>query len=164
MQWTVGIAPVAMCALHGKQTLLRLGDYCASGMDAARVRHTLTTAALVALAVLAAPAAAGQTFNSKVTIEFNPSKRVSFFSGKVKSNKPACVDERVVALYRQRTETSKPKRVGSDEASVDGTWGIEHTPVPSKIYFAKIKPVDIPGGECKRDTSPKLTGLTPDGR
>jgi hypothetical protein len=128
------------------------------------VRRTLATAALVALGVLTVPAAAGQTFNGKVTIEFNPSKRVSFFSGKVKSNKPACVDERVVALFRQRTETSKPKRAGSDEASVDGTWGIEHTPAPSKVYFAKIKPIDMPGGECKGDTSPKLTGLHPGGR
>jgi hypothetical protein len=133
-------------------------------MNAARVRRTLAASALVALAVLAVPAAAGQTFNSKVTIEFNPSKRVSSFSGEVKSSKPACVDERVVALFRQRKATSKPKRVGSDEADAGGVWGIEHTPVPSKFYFAKIKPVDIPGGECKGDTSPKLTGLEPETR
>lgn len=121
--------------------------------------------AAVLLAVLAAPAAAGQTFNSKVTIEFNPSKRVSFFSGKVKSNEPGCVTARVVALYKQRKARSKPKRVGSDEANVEGVWGVEHTPAPSKIYFAKIRTVGLPGGvKCKGDTSPKLTDLEPDTR
>ena len=117
------------------------------------------------LAVLAATAAASQVFNSKVTIEFSPSKRVSFFSGMVKSPKSACEALRVVALYKQRKETSKPKRVGSDEASAEGQWEIQYAPVPSKIYFAKIRPVSLPGNiECKGDTSPKLTGLEPETR
>jgi len=133
-------------------------------MNAAHVRRTLATVALVALGVLAAPAAAGQTFTGKVTIEFAPGKRVSAFQGEVKSNRSSCVDERVVALYKQRKPTSKPRRVGSDKASEAGIWGIEHTPAPSKTYFAKIRPIAVPGGECRGDSSPKLTDLEPETR
>ena len=125
----------------------------------------LATTALVALAVLVAPAVAGQTFNSRVTVEFNPSKRVAFFSGKVKSSEPGCEIDRAVSLLKQRTPTSKPKRVGSDEANAEGIWNIEHSPAPERTYFAKIKPVGLPGGKaCKGDVSPKLTGLEPEPR
>lgn len=111
-------------------------------------------AAAVAL-VASAAAPAGQTFPSKVTIEFSPAKRVSFFSGKVKSPEQGCT-QRLVLLMKQRRQSSKPKRAGSDFTDPEGKWSVEESP-NRRFYFAKVKPSGLPESSgCAPDSSPKL--------
>ncbi len=111
---------------------------------------------LVLLATgLAAPAPAGEAYGSKVTIGFNPGKRVDFFSGDVGSSEASCVQGRKVLLYKQRKAGSVPKQVGSDFADGGGLWSVEHAP-NGRFFFAKVKEKTVPAGLCRDDRSPKL--------
>jgi hypothetical protein len=112
--------------------------------------------ALALLMALAGPASAGNSFESTVTIKYYGStKRVSYFSGKVKSPRAACLDARKVTLYKQAKATTDPKKVGSFTTAGDGGWSVAATAV-ARFYFAKVKDAEIPAGVCKGDRSKTL--------
>jgi hypothetical protein len=119
-------------------------------------RPIFVASALALLMALAGPASAGNSFDSTVTIKyFGSTKRVSYFSGKVKSPRAACLDARKVTLYKQAKATTDPKKVGSFLTAGDGGWSVEATAV-ARFYFAKVKAAEIPAGTCKGDQSKKL--------
>lgn len=118
---------------------------------------------------LSAPATAGETIPTRLTIHYYPGepkspgqpKRVAAIGGLVKGDSheaDPCFGDRKVVLYRKARPNAGPKKVETAiSASVGsfGTWSIEHTPV-SPIYFAKLKAVDVPEGTCGGDTSKEL--------
>ncbi len=120
-------------------------------------RVALALGSIALLAALALPAVAGETFKSKVSIDFFPGeRRVDFFGGEVSSPKGKCVGERKVTLYKKEHRNSDPVKVGSDE-TVPGTgqWGVEVSP-EARFYFARVKEAKIGGGRCEKDDSKEL--------
>jgi hypothetical protein len=114
--------------------------------------------AALASVLLAVPAEAGKTFDSKVTIEFQPgelraAKRVDAFAGKVKSDKGACENKRKVVLFSK--QGGSKTKVGSFTTGPTGVWSVE-TSFEEPHYFAKVKERKLSAGLCKSDTSKTL--------
>lgn len=85
--------------------------------------------AILALVAFAVPASAGNKIPTKLTLKRafvreapNHRGKTSFF-GKVKSDKKACEDGRLVTLMR-RVETGEKQEVGSDNAEADGSYSV----------------------------------------
>jgi hypothetical protein len=93
-----------------------------------------------ALAALASTALAGDvaTFDTKVGI----ANQAPAFHGKLRSDEPACVEDRRVKLLR-RTRPGRPARVlGRDKTGRRGRWAItepDEFTLRSGIYFARAK-------------------------
>jgi hypothetical protein len=85
-------------------------------------RTALSTAALVliAAALLAAPATAGMTYETTISM----SEKFPAFHGKLHSPYTYCTQNRKVKLYRKAKRSGPDKLLGSDTSESDGTWSI----------------------------------------
>jgi hypothetical protein len=106
--------------------------------------------ALVVVAALGLTASAGArgAAETNVTIRENSGD----FHGKVKSSKQSCVDERKVALYKQKGHDQMPsqdKKVASDSASSNGEWSTGNTGFEKGKFYARAKAIS----GCQGDNS-----------
>jgi hypothetical protein len=113
-------------------------------------RGATAIAVLVAAAFPAAALAASA--ETKVTIRADGGD----FSGKVKSDKLKCVDERKVTVYRLKgggdPDPKNDRKIASDTASLNGDhgeWSTGNTGVEKGKYYAHARKID----GCKPGTS-----------
>ena len=108
---------------------------------------------ILALAVFAglgltASASAAPLAPTTVTIK----EESGDFSGKVKSSKDKCVNDRKVALYKQKGAEQQPsedKKVATDNASSNGDWSTGNTGFNKGKFYARAKATE----DCQGDNS-----------
>lgn len=114
------------------------------------VRSSALIVAIVALLTVGAGVAMGHTFRaeSDVTIRYNAEK--SQFQGRVTSEKPSCVRNRTVVVFR-RTPGQDPE-VGRDRTNTNGRWKVEVNAAQGRFYARVLRRVRTPEGHrhvCK---------------
>ena len=104
------------------------------------------------LAVTAAPATNTVEINSRIVM------RQSFpaFHGKVKSSNEACVQNRLVKLFKKKRNGGR-RLLGKTHTSNDGKWAVIVDPLSSGVYRAVVKRrAEGTAGTtfvCRRDSS-----------
>jgi hypothetical protein len=103
--------------------------------------RSLTGLALIAaLAVVPATAFAGGGPGEVVEVESKVKIKEEFpaFHGKVKAENTACVDNRLVKLFKEKRNGDR-KLLGKDRTDVDGKWEVLVDPLKSGAYWAVVK-------------------------
>ena len=90
--------------------------------------------AVSALAVTAAPATNTVEINSSVIMRQN----FPAFHGKVKSSNEACVQNRLVKLFKKRRNGGRGL-LGKTHTNSDGKWKVIVDPLKSGVYRAVVK-------------------------
>ena len=112
-------------------------------------RSVLFTALVVALALVALPAASAsaRTYNTGVVV----SLKVPAFHGNLTSKRSSCLGGRKVKLYRSLDGSTE--QLGKGTTNAKGKWSIPVKPLTSGAYFAKV----TKKGNCKSGKSQILT-------
>ena len=114
-----------------------------------RTKRGVTAAALATVVALcaAAPAGAATKYGSKVTL----ANSFPAFHGKVKSKSDACVAERKVRLFSERT--GRDALLGKTRTNARGRWTIRMEP-SSGVFYARVTRAKASGDAvCKGDVS-----------
>lgn len=110
------------------------------------MKRLISLACLVAmLTPCVGGAAFGSTrFNTKLTISFSRASG-GHFSGKVKSQKHACIADRKVTVYRKKH--GRDPAIGSDTSSRRGRWRVNPAgQIRAGNYYAKTPPLQLGSG------------------
>ena len=82
-----------------------------------------------------------------------PSKRGTFrYGGKVKSDAQACVNHRVVTLYRKVGDLPA-EALATDEADSKGKWYVDWDVNSAGKYYGKVKKENVGQKTCLGDKS-----------
>jgi hypothetical protein len=115
-----------------------------------RAKLTPPVLALVAVAALGLTAGASARVDAPTTVTIR--EQSGDFHGKVKSSANKCIDERKVALYKQKGAEQQPsedKKVATDNASTQGDWSTGNTGFEKGKFYARAKKIE----GCQGDSS-----------
>jgi hypothetical protein len=119
------------------------------------MKRLIALACLVAMvtASVGGGAVAATRYDTKLTISYSHASG-GRFSGKVKSQKHACIAGRKVTVYRKRH--GRDPAVGSDTSSTSGSWKVNPAGrVAAGNYYAKTpsRQLGAGGGTCSAASS-----------
>ena len=110
------------------------------------MKRSISLALLVAMLMLCVSGAAlaATRFDTKLTISYSRASG-GRFSGKVDSQKHACIAGRKVTVYRKKH--GRDPAVGSDTSSGTGKWNVNPAGrVAAGNYYAKTSPLQLGAG------------------
>ena len=110
------------------------------------MKRSVSLALLVAMLTLSVSGAAlaATRFDTKLTISYSRASG-GRFSGKVNSQKHACIAGRKVTVYRKKH--GRDPAVGSDTSRRTGKWNVNPTGrVAAGNYYAKTSPLQLGAG------------------
>jgi len=115
-------------------------------------------AAVLSLLAVGVGVAAAHTFraDSEVTITYNDAKER--FQGRVSSDRPRCVKNRLVVVFRDNPGEDAP--VGSDTTNDNGFWSVEEKNARGDFYAKVLRRKQTSAGHthvCRADLSPTIT-------
>lgn len=120
-----------------------------------KIRATsLTATAVLALAgIFAAPAGAGHSASTDVTLRVGTSGSQAPLFGRVTSDEPACVPDRRVLIIEVAPEHA-PIDLADDPTNAKGKWTFTSQLQGGTAFQAKVKPRKAGGVTCEGALSP----------
>jgi hypothetical protein len=110
------------------------------------MKRLISLTCLVAMltACVGGAATAATRYDTKLTISYSRASG-GHFSGKVKSQKHACIAARKVTVYRKKH--GHDPAIGSDTSSASGRWKVNPAGrVATGNYYAKTPPLQLGAG------------------
>jgi hypothetical protein len=123
-----------------------------------QIKLLAVLAAVLSLLAVGAGVATAHTFRaaSEVTITYNDAQ--DRFQGRVSSERPRCVKNRLVVVFRDNPGDDAP--VGSDTTNDNGFWTVEQKNARGDFYAKVFRRKHTSTGHthvCRADVSPTIT-------